>query len=323
VRFSVFKTAAALSAAAFLLSACSNQPQNGFAGLPPSGAAPSYFGLTPSSDRAAHPALANILNSLLVSDVGHNGVEVLRSVGWTNRGQITDGLNGPNGNWVDKNGSLYVANYSYPSNVTEYNSNGKLVFTYPGQDLTIAVATDGNGNVYEAAGSGYVSEYAQGINEPTAMCRSEGPANGIAVDKSHDVFVSVFAGEAVGRIIEFEGGLEFSHCNFRTLPISVSYPTGMVFDKQGRLIVCDFEGGVVDIIPHPYTAITGTLGGSQFFKPFSITINRAGTQAYVSDTGLSRIFVLAYPSGSDIATLGGGQNLLDPTAAVSSRNYIP
>jgi hypothetical protein len=323
VRLSGFNTAAAISAAAILLSACSVQSQNGFAGPPQTRAASPYFGLTPASDGAARPALANILNALLVSDVGHNGVEVLRSVGWTNRGQITDGLNGPNGNWVDKNGSLYVANYSYPSNVTEYNSNGKLVFTYPGVDLTIAVAADGNGNVYEAAGSGYVSEYAQGITEPTAMCRSEGPANGIAVDKSHDVFVSVLAGGAVGRIIEFEGGLEFSHCNFRTLPISISYPTGMVFDKQGRLIVCDIEGSVVDIIPHPYTAITGTLGGTQFFKPFSVTINRAGTQAYVSDIGLSRIFVLAYPSGTNIATLGGAQNLVEPTAAVSSRNYVP
>lgn len=315
------RIAAATCVAGLCLSACSGETRGTTGALPPAGLAVPFLRLAPPGHRA-HPQPANILNALLVSDVGNNAVEVLQPGSWTNRGAITDGINTPYGNWVDKNGSLYVANYGYPSNVTEYNSQGKLVFTYPGRDLTLGVTTDAYGNVYEAAGSGYVIEYGQGRSQATVTCAPGGAIQGIALDKRRDVFVSHFDVTNRGTIVEYEGGLRGSKCNGRVLPIQLMDPANVAFDRQGRLLVCDVGASVVDIIAPPYTSITGTLG-SGFFKPFGITLDRAGTQAYVSDLDLGKIMVLSYPAGTTLATLGGGSGLLDPTAAVSTRNYIP
>jgi DNA-binding beta-propeller fold protein YncE len=190
-------------------------------------------------------------------------------------------------------------------------------------DLTVGVTTDKSGNVYEAAGSGYVSEYAQGIQEATAMCSPGGHVQGVAVDRRGDVFVTnFFLASSGSTIVEYEGGLELSHCNGTVLPMRFLDPAGIVIDQQGRLLVCDPERGVIDVIPHPYTSIAGTLG-SGFLKPVTISVNKAGTQAYVADAELSRLFVLSYPGGSTIATLGRESGLITPAAAVSSQNYVP
>jgi len=103
------------------------------------------------------------------------------------------------------------------------------------------------------------------------------------------------------------------------LPITLGFAGGMVIDKQGDLVVCDQTAPAVDIIAAPYTSVTGTLG-SGWIDPFHVTIDKAGTQAYVADNGAAAVQVLTYPGGSSVATLGSANGLSSPSSAVDSKN---
>ncbi|HEX3370774.1 MAG TPA: hypothetical protein VHS56_14440, partial [Candidatus Cybelea sp.] len=90
------------------------------------------------------------------------------------------------------------------------------------------------------------------------------------------------------------------------------------FDRQQDLVVADEGAHAVDVVAPPYTSITGTLG-SGWSQPWDVTINNAGTRAYVTDTSAQTVQVLTYPAGSNIVTLPASF----PEAAVGSRNYVP
>jgi DNA-binding beta-propeller fold protein YncE len=59
-------------------------------------------------------------------------------------------------------------------------------------------------------------------------------------------------------------------------------------------------------------------------RPVGVTIDKAGTQAYVSDLAANDVQVLTYPGGSIVATLGRTNGILTPPLwAVDSENYVP
>jgi hypothetical protein len=343
----VFTTATAVVAAA-LLSACSSGvSQSTNAGVPTtggnqsrerldparSGVAPKFLGMIGHAHPAKHgvtPAFTN--HVIYVDDFGTGVAEVLKYNHWlTNEGTISSGMNGPDGNWVDKPVGgvrhLYVANYGNP-NITEYDTAGNLVFTYSaGIADSIGVTTDKLGNVYEAdfnysvSGGGYVNEYAQQSNTVLATCSPGGNVEGVAVDKHGNVFVDYNLASGGGAITEYVHGLTASGCVGTVLPITLGFAGGMVFDKQGNLVVCDQTAPAVDIIAPPYTAVTGTLG-SGYVDPFHVTIDMAGTRAYVADLDAADVQVLNYPSGSSVATITSSSGLSDPSSAVDEHNLV-
>lgn len=327
MRYMAFRRVVAIGAATLTLGACAGVRQGGFAGAPQGGfpglpVASRSLGLAPQNRPGAHAQLANIRNALLIADRGSNAVEILRSTDWSNRGRITDGILEPRGSWVDNNGSLYVANVGNANgngSVTEYNSNGHLIFTY-GAHSPVAVTTDAGANVYVGDLSGNVVEYGQLDGTASATCTTGGEVRGVAVDKQRDVFISYYSSAARG-VIEYPHGLRASHCNGTLLPVTLYYPNGLIVDPQGRLLVCDVTAGVVDIIAPPYTSITGTFG-EPYSGPITVTINRSATQAYVVEAGMD-IQVLTYPAGTMVAVLNVGSGLSGPFSAVNSRNYVP
>jgi DNA-binding beta-propeller fold protein YncE len=261
---------------------------------------------------------------LYVTDFGTGVVEILKNSTWANVGTISDGINGPDGAFVDKKGDIYVANYQGVT-VTEYNKHNALKYTYSaGMTDPIAVTVDKHGNVYEGdyadGGSGFVAEYAQGSNTQIASCAPGGAVEGVAVDGSGDVFVDYNLAAGGAKITEYTGGL--SGCHGTTLGVSLSFAGGMVLDKNNNIIVCDQLGPTVDVIDPPYNSVTGTLG-SGFADPFHVTINKAETEAYVADNANANVQVLSYPSGTNITTLGASDGLSDPAAAVDGKNFVP
>lgn len=230
---------------------------------------------------------------------------------WANIGEITP----PNINlfdWVDKSGNLYVANQQ---NVTEYDPTGNLTFTYDaGTSAPFDVTTNQYGDVFVTDGQ-VVVEYQQKVDYAAVTCLAV--AGGVAVDRAGDVFVNSGQG-----LLEFRHGLLDSNCTSTTLPVTFTDAEGMAFDTHGNLIVCDFGAHVVDIIAPPYTKITGTLG-SGWRGPFGISIDKTGTQAYVSDPFAKTVSVLAYPGGTTTATLGSANGLNQAYDAVDSKNYVP
>ena len=96
-------------------------------GIAASGIATKFIGMAHAHPTHSHGIkVPGGANSLYVSDAGINAVDVLANNSWTYSGSITSGINGPDGNWVDKKGNIYVANYGGP-NVTEYNKAGNLI----------------------------------------------------------------------------------------------------------------------------------------------------------------------------------------------------
>jgi DNA-binding beta-propeller fold protein YncE len=316
--------AVTIGAAVILLSGCSSVTQSGVAGLP------AADGATQFRQEAGRPQLIGILSSLLVDDESKNAVEVFRDRTWSNLGAITKGIDLPFGNWVDRNGSLYVANVR-SHEITEYDSDGKLIFRYSTRDASPSdVTTDGSGNVYAAATesasseyTGYVIEYGQGSNDILEACRLSGQVVGVARDKRGDVFATYieYSDHGPSKVVEYPRGLIDSGCNGTVLPIAFDTADGIAVDREENLVVCDEGAPAVDIIAPPYTKVTGTLG-SGWAGPMFVTINRTGTQAYVVDAE-SQVRILTYPNGSNVATLGSANGLVSPVSAVDTKNYVP
>ena len=273
-----------------------------------------------------------------IDDFGSGVAEAVKYNHWTiDEGTVSSGVNGPYGNWVDKPVAgvrhYYIANYGNP-NITEYDVQGNLLFTYnAGISDSIGVSTDKNGNVYEAdynpsiTGGGYVNEYRQRSNIVLATCSPGGAVEGVAVDKHGNVFVDYNNTTGSANIIEYVHGLTASGCAGTVLPVTLGFAGGMVLDKQGRLVVCDQvgtgSGAVVDIIAPPYTAITGTLG-SGWIDPFHVTVDMAGTRAYVTDNAAADVEVLNYPSNSLITMINSTSTsgIVDPSSAVDKHNLV-
>lgn len=354
-RQAILMSAVTLAVTTALLSACSSVSQGANAGLPStgvsqsrgnfdsarSGVAPKFLGMIRRAHATKHgvsPAFTN--HVVYIDDSGNDAADVIKYNHWTiDEGTIGSGLTGPDGNWVDKPVAgarhLYIANYNGP-NITEYDTAGNLVFTYSASMADpVDVTTDKHGNVYEAdfnftvQGGGYVNEYAQQSNSVLASCSPGGNIEGVAVDKHGNVFVAYNnLSTDVGTVAEYVGGLVNSGCTATVEPITFGYLGGIALDRQGNLVVCDqtgpgFSGAVVDVLATPYSAITGTLG-SGYGDPFHVTIDMAGTQAYVTDLSAAAVDVLTYPGGSNVATINSSSTtgVVGPTGAVDEHNLV-
>jgi serine/threonine-protein kinase len=266
-----------------------------------------------------------------VNDAGAGNVSIIdNDVTWANDGQITTGIAGPDGNFVDAQHNFYEADYvnlvinefAHAGNTEWIGSSPSFVYS-SGLTDPIGVAADTSGNVYAAnwnfGANGAVVEFAQASNTPINTCSLTGGAQGVAIDKAGDVFVDENTSGA-GSVIEYVGGL--SGCSGTPLSISgLGDLGGMAIDKTGNLIICDQTNAKVDIVAPPYTSITGTLG-SGYIAPFHVSINKTNKVAYVADDAAAVVDILSYPSGSLIFQLGSAEGLVDPYAAVYGANAV-
>lgn len=330
-------TAAAATAAVALLSACSSgasqgpistlpgpeASRSGHVALSPIGAAIDVS-LRPSTEKRRGGVLpAAGLKDLYVADQGTYGVDILKNNSWTYTGEIPD--SGPDGDWVDKHGNIYVANYAN-ADITEYSKKGSPIFTYSSDvDDPVNVSVDSHANVYDADFNGnYVNEYAQESNTVLATCAPGGYVEGVAIDKRGDVFVDYLiyysSSSYYGLIAEYKGGL--SGCSETVLGVNLGWPGGMVLDKHNDLVICDQTAETVDVIAPPYNSVTKTLA-SGFDDSFHVTLNTKNDQAYVTELADGEVDVLSYPAGTLEANLGSSNGIVSAAGAVDGQNFIP
>jgi hypothetical protein len=257
------------------------------------------------------------LKELGVSDFGSNEV-ILLNQKYKPAGKpitATDGLSGPDGEFVDTTGNLFVANYA-GVNVEEFALGSTTASTTYSSGLTdpVDVTTDTNGNVYVADNAGrLVVEYAPGASAPSFSCSTGLETDGVAVDNKGDVFVSGNANDSgQGSIIEYTGGL--SGCAGTTLGITLGYAGGLQIDTKGDLIACDQFAGV-DIIPKPYTAISSTITGA--VDAFHIALTKNNKTLYIADPDMADVLVDSFPAGKTVKTLGAAQGLTDPAGVAT------
>ncbi|MGA8576842.1 MAG: hypothetical protein WB609_14300 [Candidatus Cybelea sp.] len=331
-----------VAVAGVFLAACSTeQLQTANSTLPGSTtiATRSNYDLPPSGiKRAPQPALTPTpiqltpwQESLFVNDefeVGNAAaVRLFKNGTWLANGSFNNGVSYPSGNWSDQK-YLYVGNNSNNGgNVAEYRPNHTTpIFTYTNGLTAVAnVSTQVLNSVHYVFvtgwNAGFVKEFKRDTNTVIATCYpgvNPWGVFGVAVAPNGDVFVAYDDG-ALGHIVEYVGGL--GGCNGTLLPITFGTASvfGIVLDNAGRLIVCQDSPPAVDVIDPPYTSISGTLG-SGYGAPESVSINANNNLAFVSD-GSNKIYVLQYPSGTLIHTLGSADGLSVPRSAVEWANY--
>ncbi len=259
-------------------------------------------------------------NDLYVADVGANAVELFSNGNYKKVGEIAKGIGSPVDVFLDERGRLYVANVD-GGNVTEYarGNTGSPSFTYSqGMHDPYSVTADARGNLFEGDGFGSIDEYAQGVDKIVAGCTVAGTVFGLAVDSSGNVFADYFA-KPMGPadVVEYRGGL--SSCSAKTLATSLA-PGSLALDKDGNLLVA--EGTKVAVID-PGGANAGAKKiGSGFASAINVRLNKANTQAFVTDNAKNSVTVVSYPAGKNLKVLGTGNGLNAPRAAVDSPNAV-
>ncbi len=327
-----FTNVVLLIGASFALTNCSSQSPL----APPSGSSviaasdtQSARG-TPFRAPSASPLLSRNTNTktLYVTDNSSSNVQLFANGTWSPKGMISNGVSQPTGDWIDKQGNLYVANehqYNGAFNVQEYAPNGSSPeFTYSSgleNSEPTAVATDRSGHVFVATTEGQnypgsVVEYNQGQNTVLYSCESSHAVEGVAVDKNNDVFIDTVGYSSEGSILEYKGGL--NGCHASTLSVRLVSAGGIAVDANSTLVVCDPRAQSVDVIPLPYSTVFKYLG-SGYVNPVSVSLNQDNRKAFVADEGAGTVDILRYPGGKHIATVSG---FLNPLGAVDSPNAV-
>lgn len=305
------------AAATVLLYGCSQSPNT----VVPNGLEQNLTLRNPAILGGLKAAHAIIPRDLYVADQGTNAIDILHNKTFRDVGVITSGISLPVSVFLDARGNLYVANFV--GNVAEYapGNTGSPNFVYNsgiGYEVE-AVTTDAHDNVFVADIGGNLTEYFQGDNQVIAQCNARGSASGIAVDSSGNVFASAYNATANSpRLVEYPGGLK--NCNEITLSAPLaSLAQGIALDKNDDILVAQ-GGQVVEIAP-PYSSIAGTIG-SGFNNAREVTLNRANTEAFVSDWSNETVTIVGYPGGSNITVLGVQNGLAKPFAAVDWPNAV-
>ena len=327
-----FALTAAAALAAGVLAGCSSTGSSGISPVVPSshavrqvnslrgtGVAPQYLESIHLGAGLAkvHPDSGG--KKLAVTDFGTGATEILNG-SYVLIQTITNGMNGPDGDWYDQAGNLYVGNYA-GANVQEYPPGGSSPsFTYSGGlSDPINATTDESGNVYAVDYlNDSVSEFIQGNNSPIASCPVAGAPEGIAVSENGKVFVDLNFSAGGAGVVEFPAGLG-SCGNEVTLGVALNFAGGMQLDSHHRLVICDQLGPTVDIVAPPYNSVTSTISNG-FGDPFHVALNRYQTLVFVADVSNANVQVLTYPGGSPVTTLNGSNGLSDP-AGVATKPF--
>ena len=260
-----------------------------------------------------------------VSDFGTGATEILGpGPGYAFKRTITNGMNGPDGDWIDINGRLYVANYA-ASNVVEYYAHGSVpIFTYTANiDDAVDVTTDELNNVYVAdynfdGTNGFVEEFPQMSNTPAYICYVGGAAEGVAVGEAGQVFVTYNdPNTGIGHIAKYSTGL--AGCHEKILAPTLGFAGGIQVANSRALVVNDQYAGV-DIIPAPYTTITSTINPG-YGDPFHLALNKSNGLLYVADPSAAIVWVQTYPGGSVLGSIGASNGISDP-AGIATYPFV-
>jgi hypothetical protein len=249
--------------AAALLAACGgSQPPIGASGA----ANQTQGAMSDAIARSGAPSRISTLRSwisphakhkklLYVSVFARGVIDIFSVPKYSLVGQITDGINGPEGLAIDNNGNLYVANF-VGNTITVYERGT----TSPSRTLTESggptdVVVDGSGYVYASDSEGGIDVYPSGATLP--IRRLTNPAvrygvTGVGISASNSVYATGFSspnstGPAVVKFAHASGAGKRLHLK------GLVFPFGVIIDTNNDLVVTDsgpyYGQGAVLIYP--------------------------------------------------------------------------
>ncbi|MGA2759389.1 MAG: hypothetical protein ABSF08_03570 [Candidatus Cybelea sp.] len=224
-------------------------------------------------------------------------------------GQITDGIDKPQGLAIDTEGNLYVADLDSNA-VTVYRPRGKvpsLTLNVPDSPLDVAVGS--NGYVYVGDEAGGVDVYRPGAKSPTLRLTNPSLTRvaGVAVTSSNDVYAD---GGSAGSNYYTPAVVEFTTATRAGKNLGL---TGLV-GRLGGVIVADHDLIVSD--PDSNEILTYPLGQTSPSSTISVpcpdrpTINKAENKIYVPEAcSKDTVGVYDYPSGTLVTNLPIGSTV--------------
>jgi sugar lactone lactonase YvrE len=234
-------------------------------------------------------------------------------------GQITNGIDTPEGANTDSQGNLYVTNTN-ANTVTEYAPGTKKPsFTYSaGLSYPAGVAVDSKQNVYVSSLSpASVEVFPQGTNSPILTIGSSQIAYPIdlAIDANANVYVTTYTSSfSNGEIIEFPP----NSTEGTNLGIVTKGPGGITLDKAGDIVTADQTLPGVLVFP-PGATSPSEVFGQNMTDPDPVRLDRKENEVYAGDAIGNAVYVYDYPSGTLVDTITDGIDgpnglALDPAA---------
>lgn len=244
---------------------------------------------------------------LYVADQGNQRVAIFSQKSGAPTGQITDGIAGPDGLYIDPSGTLYVCNFG-AGTVTEYpkgqTTHSKTLtgtigpkYVVAGRDGTVYVSDFGDGS------NSNLYEYANGSTTPTTTIPFATFPAGVALDRHNKLYVAYFdSNNGDIEVLKFAPG----STKGKNLGIHVKLdnPGGLAFDKKDDLLLDDQSLPGVDVFPPGATSPSKQLTG--FSLAYQIALNHKDTHLFVSDPFGPSVEEVAYPSGTHIRSFSSG-----------------
>jgi hypothetical protein len=282
-----------ISLATMLFAACSSNDALTATNPPPSNQ------VTQGAERRSFNGASKLL---YVSDELNNLVDIYSVPGYSKVGQISNGINEPEGIATDEKGNLYVANF-FGGTVTIYKpettSPYRTLIESHGPD-DVAVAT--NGYVLTGDVAGGVDVYAPGATNPSTRLTNSGISSvrGVGVDANNNVYAAGMNASSKGVVIEYTdmsgGGTNLGLQDLKS-------PHGVLVDKNNNVVVSDAVAGAIFIYPPGKTSPSSEISVS---NPNGSTVNRQENLIYVPQGHMDHVDVLDYPSGKDVKRLSTG-----------------
>jgi hypothetical protein len=254
------------------------------------------------------PAAKSCKQQLFVSSYRLNYVSIYCVTGNRHNqapiGEITDGINGPEGAVTDAKGNLYVTNTGANS-VTEYAAGTTSPsFTYS-QDLSspAGVAVDAKQNVYVSnLGSGAVTVFPQAVNTASSQLTGIPFPIDVALDTKGNLYVTSYTTSfSNGIILEYAAG----STQGTNLGMTVDGPGGITLDKAGDIVTADQRLPGVLVFP-PGKTIASKTFAQTMNDPISVRFNRTESRVFVGDSIENDVNVYSYPAGSLVDTITDG-----------------
>jgi hypothetical protein len=239
---------------------------------------------------------------LYVSDEGSGVIDIFSVPSYSEVGQITSGLDQPEGIATDKKGNLYVSNLS-GGTVTVYKPGGtspSLTLTEPDGPDDVAVGS--NGYVYVGDTDGGVDVYPPGATSSSSRLTNsdldEG-VYGVGVDASNNVYAAGL-GSSGAVVVEFA---DASGSGTNLSLTELEEPSGVLIDKHNDVVVSDGELGAVLIYPPGQTSPSSTISATGADRS---ALNKNESEIYVPEGGNDQVGVYDYPKGTAGTTISIG-----------------
>jgi sugar lactone lactonase YvrE len=264
------------------------------------------------------PAAKSAKHLIYVADFLNNDIEIYPTTGSNPNpiGQITDGISGPEGCYVDRHGNLFVTNASnasvtmYPHGSTTY----KLLYTGFVYPTNVVVGRNGMVYVVDLVG-GKVVEFPRGKTRSKRTIDVSDP-QGAALDAKNNLYVSYNTGAhggGPGDVNEYPPGSTTA----QNLGLPIVWSAGDAIDGSGDVVVADQGSGsgnaAVYVFPPGSKTPSETINqGMQ--DPFRLAFDKPFKHLYVADPSVNAVLVYDYASGTLIESITNSLRAVDGVA---------